>query len=648
MSKSQASKFSRTYLIFYFLLSIAYSTVLIEPVLIPRQIVLSVLIIVIIYFYITDKSLKWRNLIENLNSRFLIILLLLFISICFSTVISFNKSLGMYVSSKYIIELIFLIFTADLLINKKITIENLCVSVLIFILVQLISVSLQSINIFNQNENIIDNKEIIGLIANKNLLASCLYLSLPFLIYISLSSFHKFLKITSLIVLILTLFFIYIIQSKTVYVALIIFILSTITLLFLSFRDKWTRVKKIYISVSLLLIIGISTSYFLIQKKSYLLQIFDQNTTSTLDKNFTKHNDNTTLLIRFTLWENSFQIIKESPILGKGPGNWVLFFPKYGLKKMKDLGVENGTVIFQNPHNDWILLVSELGILGFICYALFYLFGIYLSIKNIQNQKDKKTRIINILILSSWLGLFFIHFGDFPLERIEHQILIYTMYGIIIYSYSKNHPENKLIKHRNALLFSIVIVILTLISLIISYNRWQMEKKVKFIKDMSLANRWDLVLEHSKNLDNIFYTMDPATMPIDWYKGVAFFNLNQFNTALKYFINAYKINPYNVNVISNYAACLTKLNRLQKAEELYKKAILISPSYDELKLNLCVVYFKLKNYKSALNCLIMCSFDSLDSNIRYKTYVYEVTKAYLGNKTLQNSYIEKYFFSLKK
>ena len=162
-----------------------------------------------------------------------------------------------------------------------------------------------------------------------------------------------------------------------------------------------------------------------------------------------------------------------------------------------------------------------------------------------------------------------------------------------------------------------------------------------------LANQWNLVLENTQALETIFYTMDPTTMPISWYTGVAFFNLNQFQTAIPYFEKAYRTNPYNVNVLSNYAACYTKLNAFQKASMLYKKALLISPRFDELRLNLCVVYYKQRKYKEAFNCLLNCTFPRNSVNDRFKTYIPEVTKAYLGKSQMSTSNAEKYFFSLK-
>ncbi len=162
-----------------------------------------------------------------------------------------------------------------------------------------------------------------------------------------------------------------------------------------------------------------------------------------------------------------------------------------------------------------------------------------------------------------------------------------------------------------------------------------------------LANQWNVVIENTKDLESIFYTIDPTTIPISWYTGVAFFNLNQFQTAIPFFEKAYRTNPYNVNVLSNYAACYTKLNAFQKATVLYKKALLISPRFDELRLNLCVVYYKQRKYKEAFNCLLNCTYQRNSANVRFKTYIPEVTKAFLGNRQMSTSNAEKYFFSLK-
>ena len=644
--ESVRNKYATSYFIFYFLLSIAFATTLIEPVLLPRQLVLSLFCLVLIYLYARDTTLTWENFVSHGNRTFLLGVLAFIISVCLATISAFNFSLGVYVSSKYCIELLFLTFTAQLLILGKITIKHVSIGVLIFIVVQIVSGLFQSLGILEEGLNLVDNKEISGLTANKNLFASCLYLSLPFLVYLTLFSSRVFTKIVSIIGVLCALWFIYILQSKTVYLGLFISIISFgfFTLLF---TKQCSFKRKLWISSMVALFVFVVASIFYVQKKSYFEQMLLQNTELTSSNDFKEHNDNTTLLVRFTLWKNSFHIIKESPLLGKGPGNWVLFFPKYGLYQMKDPGVENGTVIFQNPHNDWILLLSEIGIVGFVCYLFFYVLGVYLCIKNIRNQQDKNIKILNLLILSTWIGLFLIHSGDFPLERIEHQVLIYSMYAIVLYTYSLNAKKHTLTRVRFGIILGFFFLITALFSTLVSYNRWQSEKKMRVVKEAMLANQWNVVLENTQTLESILYTMDPTTIPISWYTGVAFFNLNQFQTAIPYFEKAYRTNPYNVNVLSNYAACYTKLNAFQKATVLYKKALLISPRFDELRLNLCVVYYKQRKYKEAFNCLLNCTFQRHHANVRFKAYIPEVTKAFLGDRQMSTSNAEKYFYSLK-
>lgn len=644
--ESVRNTYVTSYLIFYFLLSIAFASTLIEPVLLPRQLVLSLFCLFLIYMYARDTTLSWNFFVSHGNRTFLITGLILMISFCFATVSSFNTSLGVYVSSKYCIELLFLTFTAHLLILGKITIKHVSIGVLIFIVVQIVSGLFQSLGMLEEGLNLVDNKEISGLTANKNLFASCLFLSLPFLVYLAVFSSPVVTKIVSILGVLSALWFIYILQSKTVYVGLFVSIFS-FGFLALLFNKKWSFKRKFWISSIVVIFVFLVASIFYLQKKTYFDQYLHQNTELLTSKDFKKHNENTTLLVRFTLWKNSFHMIKESPLLGKGPGNWILFFPKFGLHQMKDPGVENGTVVFQNPHNDWILLLSELGLIGFVCYLFFYVFGVYLCIKNIRNQHDKSVRFLNLLILSTWIGLFLIHSGDFPLERIEHQVLIYSMYAIVLYSYSLQLKKQTITTTRFGIGLGFFFLVTALFSTLVSYNRWQSEKKIKLVKEAMLANQWNVVIENTKDLESIFYTIDPTTIPISWYTGVAFFNLNQFQTAIPFFEKAYRTNPYNVNVLSNYAACYTKLNAFQKATVLYKKALLISPRFDELRLNLCVVYYKQRKYKEAFNCLLNCTYQRNSANVRFKTYIPEVTKAFLGNRQMSTSNAEKYFYSQK-
>ncbi|MCX6271860.1 MAG: O-antigen ligase family protein, partial [Bacteroidetes bacterium] len=260
--------------------------------------------------------------------------------------------------------------------------------------------------------------------ANKNLLASILFLTLPFILNaLYLSKRRKiFLIILLFIILVLILF----IQSKAVIVALIV---SGFIFIFLNKGSIITKTKSIYVILISTFII-IFTVFLTFQHKDFLSRITNTHTAFT----------------RLRLWDNSVRMAEENVFLGVGAGNWQVNFPKYGLDKFDVNDVKIGMTTYQRPHNDFLWVLCETGIFGGISYLLIfvviliYLFKLY---KNVQDQE-------NIYFYSSFyaaiVGYLLIAFVDFPMERIEHQLLLYLIFSIITAQYYKHYFFNRPLK----------------------------------------------------------------------------------------------------------------------------------------------------------------------------------------------------------
>lgn len=85
---------------------------------------------------------------------------------------------------------------------------------------------------------------------------------------------------------------------------------------------------------------------------------------------------------RFGLWERAFSLFKENPIFGIGWGNYRKYISE----------IINGITEVQigNVHNNYLQLLCETGVVGFLCFTipLFYIFGrTFKCINNIRKQK---------------------------------------------------------------------------------------------------------------------------------------------------------------------------------------------------------------------------------------------------------------------
>jgi O-antigen ligase len=132
---------------------------------------------------------------------------------------------------------------------------------------------------------------------------------------------------------------------------------------------------------------------------------------------------NTSLGQRISFALNSWEVIKNNPIIGVGTGDFPLEYKKINIKNTPEL--PNGT----NPHNMYVLIQMQLGILGLISFFLIFYYQVKLSLskKNIFIRDVGFALPILFLIimlsdsylLGHYTSLMFIFFSSFLYKDFE-------------------------------------------------------------------------------------------------------------------------------------------------------------------------------------------------------------------------------------
>lgn len=608
----KSTTFDILYFYFFLLLPLVYFDQLVDPVLIPRQIFLT------FFIFIVGLIICYQVYVKRLQADISFLKLsvyLFFLLFVFTIIISFFQSIAIsesiYLLSKISIEILFFIITTYLLIQNKLNITSLIKSIIVFSLIIVVIAIFQLLKLsFSENNFFESALGINSTFGHKNLLASILFLTFPFIL--NSSSLQKPWKILSAGLALLVLILIWFVQTKAVIVAFFVFFFI---LLFLLLKYQKNNVKKrfikaVIISVSILLLIA---SIVTMQNKPKFSRIFD--TKSAFE--------------RISLWENSGEMIKENLVFGVGIGNWQVLFPKYGLDKFSTTEIKNGLTTFQRPHNDLIWIFCEMGIIGLLVYIsifiiiLYYLFKLFKKFKKLENSWLYST------FFASIIGYLIIAFLDFPLERIEHQLLLYLMFSIITAHFYKNFYVSTASKKLILKLPVLMILLFTpvLFSFVVSFERCSGEYHTQKLYYFKNRANWGQMIRESDKAINFCYSMDPMSTPILWYKGVALFSSGNINLAKTCFEKAYSVHPYNIHVLNNLASCYESLNEPQKAEEFYLKALTISSEFEEARLNLSAVYYNLKEYVKAFEIIDKCSINSSDT--KYQLFLPAILNAWL-------------------
>jgi len=440
--------------------------------------------------------------------------------------------------------------------------------------------------------------QITGLNGHKNLVSSFLFLQLFFLMLGYRHGVARW-KQASAIGLVLVVLLLAVLRTKAVWLgaacALLVFLLVQIpTLQRGLLSQKWPLLKL----AGVLLLLNL-----------FFLKLFPPGLQQLLESKQTTGQETSGFLDteRLMVWHKTYHLIDQHTLLGLGAGNWQVHFPDAGLDGL--WRVEDLNVTFQRPHNDFLWILAENGLVGFNLYLIFLLLIYHTAARAIRTQANA-TRAREVVIACAILGGYLVvSFFDFPKERIEHLIWFNLLLAFLyagsgttslpqVHGIDRLKPTHLLVVAATAAFF-----------LLCGTLRFKGEYFTRLLYDNRTSNP-TAVIHFGTSACSFAYSLDPTSIPLLWYTGNARALNKDYAGALCDFEEAYKQHPYNRNVLNDLASACSLLGDKTSAIAMYKEAARISPRFDEPKLNLAAIYLSENNPTEALVWLNQVLHDS--------------------------------------
>ena len=181
---------------------------------------------------------------------------------------------------------------------------------------------------------------------------------------------------------------------------------------------------------------------------------------------------------------------------------------------------------------------------------------------------------------------------DYPMERIEHLVIFFTILAITTakyYSLSKDETAFQSSISYKSILGLLLISVVSL-STIVCSKRYAGEIHSTNILRYRHSANWNKLLSEVDRTISPFYEIDPMSIPVEWYRGVALFAKDNIPEAHKSFEKSYSLAPSNIHVLNNLASCYEKQGFHLKAEKYYVEALLISPNFFKIAISLNIIY----------------------------------------------------------
>jgi len=469
--------------------------------------------------------------------------------------------------------------------------------------------------------------QIYSVSANNNLFSGFLLISLP-LVLTGYSLNKGFWKYLSVLDIILSVFFIIIIQSRAVYLGLLVAVLIALILMTVKYSSVFSRRNVITGIISFILL---STGVFLFYssldstRKNYFqskipvwnyFKSYEDAYAEKLRKERAKmqadlehmpafdfsedYYENANL--RLIFWEKSLSMIKAHPLLGVGAGNWRINVPSIKYPPNPEHTAKNFT--YSQPHNEWISIISELGIPGFILAVFIFFIPLLVIFYRIAFSVSRPS--VSALFYASFiLGFYVFAIFDFPFKRVEHNVLFFSVVAFL-FQRVPFKPSNSFLNFKfPARLFSGVFVILLLFTIFLSMARLKGEYfTLKMFRNERKNDQ--NVIHNCRQAENAFYRITPNTLPLAWFEGVAYYRKGAIDMAVPCFQRALRSTPFEVRVLNDYGAALFKSEKVPEAKAMLLNAFNLDPYFDDAKFNLAAIYYFNNRRDSALYYINSC------------------------------------------
>lgn len=457
---------------------------------------------------------------------------------------------------------------------KRINGEDLLKAAVLFAGVAALPTLFQLLKSLASGEFFDDIYTITGTFSHKNLLASALMLSFPFVLaaWAGLKGMWSKSAMVLAIILIVELF---VLRTRGVWLGLIVASGLTALVLQISKPKDLQISKKWGIALSALALVILAALFLSPQIKAGF----------TNSSNVQK---------RLVFWENTQAMIQEKPLSGVGLGNWRLYFPKYGLNEV-DENTRQGITHIQRPHNDYLWIWAEAGPFALLAFLALFFFAFRQVIQNLKASEGPQ-RYLNLAALFGLIAYMSFSFGDFPIERAPHTLWLMIMLAFI------SHQAKAEWKAKWP---SYLAVVLVLFAFFVNYQRFKAEQGMEAVLQANASQNAAAIVTSAEKVYSDWYTVDNYANPLNYYSAKGYLFTNRPQEAFEDLEQSMKDAPFNILVYESFAQYYARQNELEQALDYAARGLEISPQFKMLLLLKAEIHLQRKEFADALEALNM-------------------------------------------
>ncbi len=445
-----------------------------------------------------------------------------------------------------------------------------------------------------------------GLMSHKNLFSLALYLFMPWIVY-GIFILRGFKRIIPVIILVLTFALVVILQTRAVWMGILVAVPVTAVLYMFYFQRDWLRKNLRWVVVCLLLIAVAGTM---------VVYSVAQHSQNRYVKHFASMVDPSSYqnVNRLKSWSLTIEMISDNLMTGVGAGNWQLEAPKYYPGRFSDREEIN----WVRPHNDFLWVFAEKGMIGFVLFVAIFVTAIFYLLKVLRSGPPGD-KMIALTLMAGLTGYLTASVFDFPYERPFHLAMLALYLAGAVTLWARIRPAAPYGNRITVLPLAFVATgfLFAVYGLLVL----RQESLIRKAMDDAAVGNWNAMLVHATSARSFVKNLDPLANPVETYIGKAYEELGNKTEALAAYQKAYGQNPTKLKVLMNLARLLEANGRYDDALQYLDQGLRIIPFHHQLLKQKSDVYYRMERYREALeNYKLIAGWDRdslIRQNIRY-------------------------------
>jgi O-antigen ligase/tetratricopeptide (TPR) repeat protein len=268
---------------------------------------------------------------------------------------------------------------------------------------------------------------------------------------------------------------------------------------------------------------------------------------------------------RLIVWRDSVPMIRDFLFTGTGFGTFIHIYPQYSTIPSSD--------IFDHAHNDYIELLTDGGIIGFLLAAWFILTIVFHGFQRLRVRRDPYSILIIIAGLTAIFSLLLHSVTDFNMHNGANGLYFFFLCGILISAGNTRlhyHTRPTSLapvdpRWRWVSLAALPLLLLTLtvqVGILRAGNLYQQISRIYLNPHLSEQIRQRLLTTIDKAI-----SLDPLEGRYPYYKGNLLFTLKQREPAFANYLKAARKDPLEGVYLQRLGMYLTSTD-MDKASHL--------------------------------------------------------------------------------